>query len=180
MKPFNIEPPAQSEHDPYYHRYTKLVPAGNFSEVMSEQMETFAAFMSATPADKTNHRYAPDKWSVKEMLGHLIDTERVFMHRALSIARKDAAPLAGYDQDAWCVAGQFDDQEFDDLLTQWIDVRRAALSLVASLPAEAHALLGHSNGADISVRALIYIPVGHVNYHWDRLVEDYGLIDNRR
>ncbi|MFT5784108.1 MAG: putative damage-inducible protein DinB [Candidatus Krumholzibacteriia bacterium] len=179
MPAFTIEPPAQSEHDPYYYRYIKLVPAGNTSQIMTTQMNEFKKFIGSVPAEKAGFRYAEGKWSIKEMLGHLIDTERVFMHRALSVARGDEAALAGFDQDDWCVAGRFDDQELDDLLTQWLDVRRAALSMLASLPAGATEKTGHSNGAPITVRALVYVPVGHVIYHWDRLVEDYGLADTR-
>lgn len=179
MPGFSIELPAQSEYDPYYHRYIKLVPDGNFSEFMTTQMNEFEQFIRSVPADKAGFRYAAGKWSIKEMLGHLVDTERVFMHRALAIARGDEAPLAGYDQDAWCDAGIFDEQELDDILNQWLDVRRAALSMLASLPAGTTEKTGHSNGAPITMRALVYIPVGHVIYHWDRLVEDYGLADTR-
>lgn len=179
MPSFTIEPPAQSEYDPYFHRYIKLVPAGNYSEIMTAQMIDFESFIRSVPAEKAGYRYAAGKWSVKEMLGHLVDTERVFMQRALAIARGDQAPLAGFDQDVWCAAGHFDDQELDDILTQWLDVRRAALSMLASLPAGTTELMGHSSGAPISVRALVYVPVGHVIYHWDRLVQDYGLADTR-
>ncbi len=175
MRRSSIQRPDPDEYDAYYDRYIRLVPDGDLVRIMSKQLTDFTAFVAAIPGDKADFAYAPGKWTVREVLGHLIDTERLFMYRALSIARGDPAALPGMDQDAWCANGSFGGRTIGSLATEWTDARRASISFVAGLPEEATTRMGTASGKTVSVRALLFMPAGHVSYHVDLLRKDYGL-----
>lgn len=167
--------PSTDEYDDYYDRYIRLVSDSQLASAMTDQLDSFTTFLHAIPEDKREYAYAVGKWTVKEVLGHLIDTERVFMHRALCIARSDPGALPGFDQNAWCPEGKFNDRSWKDLVGEWTDVRRASISLWKGLPEEAETRTGTASGKPFTARSLAYVPTGHVAYHKHLLETDYGL-----
>jgi hypothetical protein len=120
-----------------------------------------------------DYRYAPDKWSIKEIVGHLCDTERVFTYRALRVSRGDTTPLPSFDDQAYVAAGGAGNRTLADLVAEWGDVRRATLSFFRNLPAEAWHRQGTASDQPISVRALAYVIAGHVRHHLRVLEERY-------
>src|ERR1700741_4409465 len=158
-------PPAEDEYLPYYGRYISRVTEGDLLARLEAQLGDVAAFFRAVPAEKEEHRYAPGKWSIKETVGHLSDVERVMAYRALRIARDDATPLAGFDENAYVPAANFDRRSMESLVDEWCDVHRATISLFRSLDGEAATRRGVANDASISVRALAYIIAGHTEHH---------------
>jgi hypothetical protein len=120
-------------------------------------------------------RYAAGKWSVKEVLGHLTDAERIFAYRLMRIARRDATPLPGFDENAYVPAGEFDARPLDSLVGEFGALRLSTIELVEGLPSDAWARRGQASGASITARALAYIIVGHVAHHARVLRERYEL-----
>jgi DinB superfamily len=165
--------PAADEFAPYFERYIKHVPTDDLLGFMREQIAEVTALFAPLSEAKGSFAYAPGKWTIKEVLGHMTDTERVFQYRALSIARTDPAPLPGFDQDVWNPNGGFNECTLESLLEQWTLVRRANLAFLESLPKEALMRMGRASDNPCSVRALSYIPAGHVAYHVQILKERY-------
>ena len=129
--------PDASEYAPYYEKYISLVPAGEVVATLSEQLDETLALLRGLSEEQAGARYAPDKWSIKEVVGHVIDTERIFSHRALRFARNDQTPLPGYEQDDYVRAAGFDRRTLADIASEFEHVRRATLALLRSLDAEA-------------------------------------------
>jgi len=121
------------------------------------------------------HRYAPGKWSVKEVVGHVTDAERVFGYRALRIARADTTPMPGFDENAWVPAANFDRRSMPELVAGYQAVRAATVALFSSFDEEALTRRGTANDQEVSVRALAHIMAGHELHHMTILRERYGL-----
>jgi len=168
-----IERPQPDEHAEYYARYTRLVPDGDLIGILDRQAQDTVEFLRGIPIHLHDHRYAEGKWSVKEVIGHLADAERIFAYRALRIARGDATPLAGFDENAYVPAGEFGLREYESLVEEWLNVRRATLSFFRSLTPEQSRRRGTASGHEVSVRALGYIVAGHVDHHGRILRERY-------
>lgn len=165
--------PQDTEYAPYYGKYVSLVPDGNIVETLTKQMgETLAAWR-AVPADKAEHRYAPGKWSTKEMMAHVIDTERVMSYRALRIARGDKTPLPGFDQDVMMANTDWSTRTVADLADEFEAVRKANLHLFSHLSDAAWKQVGTASDNPISARALAYIIAGHELYHQEILRDRY-------
>ena len=167
--------PAPDEYDPYYQRYVAHVPGGRVLDRLADQQSEFAGVFGGLSEEAALHRYAPGKWSVKEVLGHLTDTERMFAHRALRFARADETPLPGFDENAYVPAANFDRRPVSSLLGEWNAVRAATLALFDGLEPAAWARRGMANGVPVSVRALAYITAGHADHHLGVLRERYGV-----
>jgi DinB superfamily len=164
--------PQPGEYNPYYDRYISLVGSGDIIAILEKQpRETVALFKSC--GAQADSSYAPGKWTVKEMLGHVNDTERIMSYRALRIARGDQTPLAGFEQDDYIRDGKFSQRTLDDLIEEFTDVRKATLSLFRHLDAETGARRGVANKDPISARALAYIIAGHELHHRRVLEEKY-------
>jgi uncharacterized damage-inducible protein DinB len=170
-----LPPPAEGEYSPYYGRYVARVAAGDLLAQMAAQLGEVHALLAHLTDDEARARYAPGKWSVKESLGHVVDTERVFAYRALRIARGDATPLPGFDQDAFMRHAHFDTRPLASLLEEWELVRRSTLAFFRALPEEAFDRRGTASDAPVTVRALAYIATGHVAHHLALFREQYGL-----
>jgi DinB superfamily len=165
--------PEPTEYAEYYGRYIGLVPEDDLCAAMAEQSKATTDFLRAIPEASGDLRYAPGKWSVKEVIGHMIDAERVFAHRAVWFARLDAQPLPGFEQDDWVNAATFSDQSLDELISEFECVRRGNLYFFKHLAPEAWLRRGTASGNEITVRALAYILVGHERYHLDVLRARY-------
>jgi len=164
--------PEAAEYAPYYDRYISLVASEDVISALEKQApETISLLKSA--ASKADFRYAPDKWSVKEVVGHMTDTERIMVYRALRIGRGDTTPIEGFEQDDYVRGGNFADRTLTDLIQEFADVRKATLGFLRSLSAEASVRRGTANKNEISLRALAYIVAGHELHHRRILQEKY-------
>jgi hypothetical protein len=165
--------PNPDEYAPYYEKYVALLTTDDILGALDKQwLETTALLAARTEADG-DFRYAPGKWSVKEVLGHLVDTERIFSYRALRIARHDQTPMEGFEQDDYVKFGPFGKCSLAALIEEFISVRRATLSLFRGLDEPAWVRRGVANKNNVSVRALAYITAGHELHHRRILQEKY-------
>ena len=171
----NFAPPAQGEYAPFYAGYVARVAEGDVVEQMEAQLHEVAQLLRGLSDDEALARYAEGKWSVKEVAGHLADTERIMAYRALRIARGDTTPRAGFDENAFVASAGFDTRTLASLVEEWEAVRRSSLALFRGLDAEAAGRSGTANDVPISVRALAYIIVGHVAHHLEILRTRYSL-----
>jgi hypothetical protein len=170
-----IARPDASEHAPYFSRYISLVADGDVLGTLATQIGgTLAELRKVSEADSLK-RYAPGKWSMREVLGHMIDTERIFAYRALHIARGDRKDLPGFEQDDYVAAAQFDRRPWAGLLEEFDAVRKSSLLMFRGLDDEAWTRQGVANGNAMSVRAAAYIIAGHELHHMRVLREHYGL-----
>ena len=165
--------PDETEYNPEFGKYIALVPAGDVVAVLGSQMEETRALLRSVPEERGAFRYAPGKWSVKELLGHLIDSERIFSYRALTFARDDRTPLPGYEQDDYIRSGSFDAVPLAELAAEFASVRRATVFLFKHLDDEAWARRGLANDNEVSVRALAHIIAGHELHHRRVLRDKY-------
>jgi DinB superfamily len=157
--------PESSEYPPYTEAYISLVPDGGIVATLSKQLEDTLALIKDIPEARGGWRYAEGKWSIKELIGHVIDSERVFAYRALRFARGDATPLSGFEQDDYVRGGSFDKRSLSDLANEYEHVRRATISLFANLDESAWNLRGAANHNEVSVRGLAFIVAGHERHH---------------
>jgi uncharacterized damage-inducible protein DinB len=170
---FNVARPQADEYAPYYDRYISLIQGEDILNTLDQQRREMMLLLSCRDDDEGDFHYAPDKWSAKEVLGHICDTERIFAYRALRIARADATPLEGFEQDDYVRNGPFAQRPLSDLVEEFIAVRRATLSLLRNLDEAAWSRRGVANKNEISVRALAYIIAGHELHHRQILKEKY-------
>jgi hypothetical protein len=157
----------------YYHRYINQVPEDELTDAFTVQAESLFLFLDAIPADKRDHRYAADKWTIKEMLQHIVDTERVFAYRALCIARQDTVSLPGFDENSYAAHSKADQRNWDDLVEELKAVRKASEILFRSFDAAQLDSTGTANNKPVYVLPLGFILVGHVYHHLNVLRERY-------
>lgn len=165
--------PEKDEYSDYYEQYISLVPNGDIVGTLESQRLQMMQLLAARSERDGNFRYAPDKWSVKEVLGHISDTERIFAYRALRMARGDKTPTEGFEQDDFVRGGGFGERTLAGLAEEFASVRNATLALFRSLSEEAWLRRGIANKKEISVRALAFIAAGHEVHHRRILDERY-------
>ncbi|HEY2924760.1 MAG TPA: DinB family protein [Candidatus Eisenbacteria bacterium] len=170
-----IARPAADEFLAYYGKYIDLVPGEDAMPALSGQIADTLRLLRPVDEAKALHRYAPGKWSVKEVVRHLADAERIFAYRALRMGRGDTTPLAGFDENTYAPAGRFDERPLADVLQEFEHVRAASLALFRGFDDEALRRRGTANNATVSVRALTWIAAGHELHHRRLLVERYGV-----
>ena len=168
-----IARPEAGEYNPYYGRYISLVAGEDILNALEEQRRQTLLLLSGRDEADGDYRYAPGKWTVKEVLGHMCDTERVFAYRALRIARGDQTPMEGFEQDDYVRNGPFAQRPLCDLIEEYIAVRRATLSLLRNLDEAAWMRRGIANKNEVTVRALAYTIAGHELHHRRILEEKY-------
>ncbi|MGB9264265.1 MAG: DinB family protein [Terriglobales bacterium] len=163
--------PQPGEYAPYYEKHLSQIESNDILSTLDDQRRQMLLLLSGRTEADGDLRYAPDKWSLKEVLGHINDTERIMAYRALRIARGDATPLAGFEQDDYVRNGPFSDRSLADLIEDYIAVRRATITLFRNLDEAAFARRGVANKNDVTVRALAYIIAGHELHH-RRIIEE--------
>ena len=170
-----IEPvaPQESEYAPYYGRYIRRVQPGTLLETLDTQGMATINFLAELGEEEGGYRYAEEKWSAKEVIGHMFDTEKVMAYRAFCIARGESQQLPGFDQDSYVRVAGFNERTMDSLLTEYKMVRALSLSFFRSLKEEDWHRVGVANTFPVSVRALGYIIGGHEAHHVDLLKEKY-------
>jgi hypothetical protein len=170
---FTIARPQAGEYAPYYDHYISLVQGEDILNTLDQQRRDTMLLLSGRDDEDGDFRYAPEKWSAKEVLGHVCDTERIFAYRALRISRADATPVEGFEQDDYVRNGPFAQRPLADQVEDFIAVRRATLSLLRNLDEAAWARRGIANKNEVTVRALAYIIAGHELHHRRILEEKY-------
>ena len=165
--------PDPGEHAEYYARYVDLVPDGDILEILRDQLGETLVLLQQVPRERENYRYAPGKWSLREVVGHVLDTERVMAYRALAMSRSEGVDLPGMDQEEWARHSNAATRSLDDLASEWAAVRRANVHMFATLPEEAAARRGRASGNDFTVRSFAWIVAGHEIWHRERLASDY-------
>jgi uncharacterized damage-inducible protein DinB len=169
-----IEKPRRGEYPPYAAMYIDLLPDdGRVLEHLDESGRTVRRLVEALPAERLDHRYAPGKWTIREILLHLVDDERIYGYRALRFARNDATELPGFEQDDYAAQSRAGERSVESLLDEHAAVRRATIALFAGLPDEAWLRAGVANGARVTVRALAYHIAGHELHHLNVIRERY-------
>jgi hypothetical protein len=165
--------PDRTEADEYYFTYIDQVPSGDILELMEAQGVQTLALLRGISDDASLHRYAPDKWSIREVVNHMSDTERLFVYRAFWFARSFDTPLPSFDQHVAAAAARADDRSWDSLIDEFQAVRAATTTFFRSLPADAWLRRGIASEKSFTVRALAYLAVGHVAHHTTILRERY-------
>jgi DinB superfamily len=168
-----IPRPDASEYASHYEGYVSKVPDGNLLEILEDQRQHTQELLAGLTEARGLHRYAPGKWSIKEVIGHVTDAERVFSYRALRFGRGDQTPLPGFDETVYAPAGKFDLRPLPALAADLNAVRLASIALFAGLDAEALARRGMASNHEVSVRALAFIIAGHERHHIGILRERY-------
>jgi len=165
--------PQPNDYAPFYEKYVALVPGTDILGVLEAQQMLMTQLLSARSEREGNFRYAADKWTVKELVGHVTDSERIFAYRALRIARADQTPMEGFEQDDYVKNGGFNDRTLVDLAEEYAQVRGATLALFLGLSGDAWQRRGVANKNEVTVRALAYIIAGHELHHRRILEENY-------
>jgi len=166
--------PDRTEAAEYYFRYIDLVPDGDICDVLEVQGKDLVDWLGAVSEQKSLYRYAPDKWSMRDVINHVNDTERLFVSRAFWFARGFDTPLPSFDQNIAVSAARADDRTWRSLVEEFRAVRAATLTFFSSLPPEAWARRGMASDNPFTVRALAYLAAGHVIHHTIILQERYG------
>jgi hypothetical protein len=165
--------PADDEYAPYYGTYIRKVGDGDIVTTLARQIDGTLAFLRGIPDARAGHRYAPGKWSIREVVGHLSDAERVFTYRALRFGRGDATPLPGFDENEFMKRARLDDRSYASLVDEFEVVRRATVALFDGFFPDEWTRHGSASGKEVSVRALAWIVAGHELHHVDVLRTRY-------
>jgi len=168
-----IARPEPGEYAPYYDRYISLVRGSDILTTLDSQRRQMLLLLSCRDDSEGDFRYAPDKWSAKEVLGHVCDTERIFAYRALRISRGDRTPIEGFEQDDYVRNGPFQSRPLAERIEDYIAIRRATLTLFRNLDEQAWLRQGIANKNEVSVRAIAYTIAGHELHHRRILEEKY-------
>jgi hypothetical protein len=165
--------PQSEEYAEYFSGYIGKVPGADVLVFLQQQLESIARDIRGIDPAKGDFRYENGKWSVKELLGHIIDTERVFSYRALVFARNDSSGLPGFDQDPWARHANYANLSFNDIADEFECVRRSTLALFRHLDAAAWDRMGVANNKKMTTRAAAYVIAGHTQHHMDILKARY-------
>jgi hypothetical protein len=169
-----ITRPDQSEFAPFYAGYVGKVPDNGPVGMLTDQIAVLEK-IRLLPEDQGNHRYADGKWTVKELIGHIADSERVFTYRLVRIARGDQTPMAGFDENVWAKTAPHGHRPMAAVADELIAIRRATLALIDSLDETSLGNTGVANNNPVSARAICWILAGHTQHHLDILKARYGL-----
>lgn len=165
--------PAEDAVPAFYRGYVARVPDGDIAATLTAQIDDTASLLAHLSDEQALHRYATGKWSIKEVVGHVADAERVFAYRILRFARGDATPLAGFDENQYVPAGRFDDRSLADLIGEFRAVRAATTVLLRGLPFDSLDRRGTANGVPLTARAIAWTTAGHELHHRHILRERY-------
>lgn len=175
MSKVRISPPTEEEYAPFYAGYVRRVVDADIQALLAAQNEDLARRFGAVPPERESFRYAAGKWSVRQVLGHMIDAERVFGYRAMCIARGETQPLPGFSENEYVANGPFENVPIAALLPELLALRSSHIALFTHLGPEAWARRGIASGQPITTRALAYILAGHVHHHLEILTARYDV-----
>jgi hypothetical protein len=167
--------PAITEYPEHYRNYVNLVPEGDIVEIIESQLNDTKKLLADITKEQADFRYAEGKWNVLEVVGHVMDTERIMNYRILRMARGDQTPLAGYDDEKYVEESFYSTRTIADLLSEWTVVRAATVALLKGLPKGAWTKTGFANNGEFTVNSIAYIIAGHERHHVGLLKSRYML-----
>lgn len=167
--------PTETEYAPSFESYVSHVPEDDILPAMRSQIDAVDVLLDRVAPERETYAYGEGKWSIRQIVGHLIDGERVFGYRALCIARGETQNLPGFDENAYMPNAPYEHVELEDLLSEFRLVRLSNIAMLRTLDETAWTRMGMANGAPVSVRALAYVMVGHVRHHLGVLRERYQI-----
>ncbi|MTI86998.1 MAG: DinB family protein [Balneolaceae bacterium] len=173
MSVWNKEYPAPSEYAHYYSGYVEHVPKSNIIETLNSQMHEFYTFINTIPGEKAFSSYEKGKWTIKQIVGHLIETERVFAHRALCFSRRTPYDLPSMKQDDWVKYSNHNSRKLSNLGNEYLAVRISSIHLFQNMTKEMLSLKGTASGVEFTVRSIPFIIAGHELHHLDIIKEKY-------
>lgn len=165
--------PSKNDYAEYYHKYVEELNDDDVLKILDEQLRRNLELFKSIPEEKANYRYAEGKWSVKELLGHMLDTERIFAYRALCIARGEKQHLPGMEQDDYVREGEFDKRQFAEMVKEYELLRRSNLQLFRSFSEKQLNRRGTASDNEVTVLAILFIIAGHDLHHIKVLKEKY-------
>jgi len=165
--------PGTDEHLTYYSTYIDRVPDGDIVEILRNDTRETLQFLRSIPEEKFDYRYAPGKWTIRQIVGHLADGERVFQYRAWRFSRADPTSVPGFDENLYVDNAPFESVEMSDLIDEFESLRKASILLFSNMTGEMMTRRGLANGAGVSVRAIAFIIAGHVMHHVQVLKDRY-------
>lgn len=157
----------------WYHRYINQVEENNPQEALRQQASSFSQFLETLAEEKRDYRYAEDKWTIKEILQHIIDAERIFSYRALCFARKDATPLPGFEENSYAANSKAAARNWNEMVSEFKVVRQSTEILFGSFDNEQLETSGIASGKPVYVLAIGFIIAGHINHHMAVIKERY-------
>lgn len=166
--------PNKNEYLEVQEKYVALVPSeGDLLTILKEQTEVMHSLLSGLTEEQGSYRYAPEKWSIKQVIGHLTDNDRIMSYRLLCFARGEQAPMPGYEENDYAAAGEFDRCTLEQMIGHYRTVRESTIALVASLPEDSWTRTGNFYDISMSVRAQACLIIGHERHHMNILKERY-------
>ncbi len=166
-----MNPPQIQEYPEWYQKYVSLVE-GDVIQILEKQVTDFPSFVNSL-VEKADYAYAPGKWTIKELIGHMVDTERILSFRLLCFARGEKAAIPGFEEDEYVANAHFHDRSLASLADEFSLVRKANMYLISSLNDDELNQIGNANGKDMSARALVFILAGHVIHHTKVIKDRY-------
>ena len=163
--------PVEGDCDPYYFRYSDLVPDVDIMTLLHTQRDWFGEWIEGLTEEQLKHRYALDKWTLGELIGHVMDTERVFAYRMMAISRNEQKSLPGFDQDAYVRESNYTEVSAEDLANEWRAIRSSTLYLARNMNMEMASRIGTANDVKVRASAFPFIMAGHVVHHY-RMAQD--------
>lgn len=168
-----LQRPVENEYPEYYVPYVNLVPDGNLLSILKKNLVGTIALFEGISEEDGHFRYAPGKWSIKEVLGHMTDTERIMSYRLLRIGRGDQKPLAGFNENDYINGSQFDQLPINNILEDFAAVRKSTITLIQNMADDIWGRKGFANETEITTRAIAYIIAGHAIHHGNIFSERY-------
>ena len=172
-KTATITKPERSEYNEYYEKYVSLIDDADLLGTLEEQIRETRDLFAGFPEERGSHAYADGKWTVKEVISHLLDGERIFAYRLLRIARGDETPMEGFEQDGYIENSHANERSFSDLLCEFGELRAANMRLMLSMDDSDWQRAGTASGSPVTARALAFIMAGHVRHHLNIVQERY-------
>ncbi|MBU8917843.1 DinB family protein [Neobacillus sp. 114] len=168
-----VQRPNNNEFPEYYVPYVQLVPEGDLLATLKESLEEVVSLFEGISEEEAHFRYESGKWSIKEVLGHMADTERIMSYRLLRVGRGDKTPLAGFNENDYVAGAQMSELPLQSILSDFIAVRKASITLIENMPESAWTNVGNANGMEVTARAIAYIIAGHAIHHRSIVTERY-------
>ncbi|MDN5213838.1 DinB family protein [Fulvivirgaceae bacterium BMA12] len=168
-----ITKPSDAEYPDFYSRYIALVPDGDVFKFLKKQKRMFTALIDSIPEDKLMYSYAEGKWTIKQVVGHVIDTERVMAYRALVFSRGERQAIPGFDENDYVEKASFNKKDIQDLIQEFVKLRESNMALIQNFSSDMMERKGNANDFLFSVRAIIYIIAGHVEHHINVIKNKY-------
>lgn len=168
-----ISKPEEKEYHQFFAGYVSQVGDNDVVQMLAKQKGEFVQFIQAIPDDRYNYAYGEGKWTIKQLLRHIIDAERMFGYRAMSIARGEKAKLPGFDDHLYVKMADDSKNSIQDMVDEFEYLREGHIRMISNFTSQASLRIGNANGTDVSVRAIIYIIVGHVAHHQQIITERY-------